>query len=92
MPEAFPTYILDGLGTVGLCVLFVFSLAKGWVVTRRELEQAHHETNEWRAESRIKDQHIAEQDEQIKLLSEVGHTVEQLFSELQAKKERREGR
>lgn len=92
MPEGFPVYILDGLGTVGLCVFFVFALAKGWVVTSRELAQAHHEINEWRAECRIKDQHIAVQDEQIKLLGEVGHTVEQAFSELQAEKERREGR
>ena len=92
MIDGFPTYILDGLGTVGLCVLFVFALAKGWIVTRRELEQAHHEANEWRSESRIKDQHIAELDEQIRLLGEVGRTVEQAFKELQAEKERREGR
>jgi hypothetical protein len=66
-----------------LTVAFVYSLIRGRVVPRTTLDDAIHDRDEWRAESRIKDAQIAEKDKQLGHLEEVGHTVEQLARGLQ---------
>lgn len=55
----------------------------GNTVPRSALDDAKHEAAEWRTEGRLKDAQIAEKDEQIRLLAEVGKTVEQLARGLQ---------
>lgn len=62
---------------------FVIAVLRGRLVPRANLEDAHHEANEWRTEGRIKDQQIAEKDVQLGHLAEVGKTVEQLARGLQ---------
>lgn len=74
---------IERLGVVGLCVLIVVAIARGWLVTSRELANVVHDRDEWRAESRLKDQQLAVKDEQLGHLAEVGRTVEQLARGLQ---------
>lgn len=62
----------SSVSVVGLCVGIVLAIARGWLVTARELSNVVHDRDEWRAESRIKDQQIAEKDEQLRHLREVG--------------------
>ena len=66
-----------------LTAAFVYAVLTGRLVPRSTLEDEQHETSEWRTEGRIKDAQIAEKDEQIRLLAEVGKTVEQLAHGLQ---------
>lgn len=91
-----PAGLLDGLGTVAVVLAGAWFLFTGRVVTRREVEQMQrnhdrelddiaHDRDEWRAESRIKDQQIAEKDEQLGHLEEVGRTVAQVMSGVQAR-------
>ena len=75
--------IANGVGVGALLVLLFWMLATGRLFTRRQYDDAMHIGNEWRTESRIKDAQIAEKDEQIRLLAEVGKTVEQLARGLQ---------
>ena len=74
---------LNGIGVVGLVVLFALALGRGWIVTARELAQATHDRDEWRAESRIKDAQIAERDVQLAHLAEVGHAVNAVMRAIQ---------
>lgn len=73
-----------GLG-LGWAVAFVFTIAvlRGLLVPRRTLDDQIHETNEWRTESRIKDQQIAEKDEQLRELSEVAALVNAVMRAIQ---------
>ena len=77
MIEGVPVSVLNGVGVVGLVVIFGWLLATGRLVTSREverietsareaLEKAEHDRDEWRAESRIKDAQIGVKDEQIR--------------------------
>lgn len=86
--------MVDGisLGTVGIgsgwalvavCVVLIF---RGQLVPRRTYDDKVHEANEWRTESRIKDQQIvkkdeqlAEKDKQLGHLAQVGLTVEAIM-------------
>ena len=74
MPDGFS---LDpsSVGVVGLCVLFVLAIAKGWLYTATQYRDATHDRDEWRAESRLKDAQIAEKDEQLRHMAEVGRNV-----------------
>ena len=83
MIDGIPLNVLNGIGVVGICVLILLALARGWLVTGRELANVVHDRDEWRTESRIKDQQIAEQAAQLEHLAEVGRTVEQLARGLQ---------
>lgn len=65
----------SSIGVVGLCVFFVISLGTGRLYTRRQYDEATHDRDEWRAESRLKDAQIAEKDEQLRHMVEVGRNV-----------------
>lgn len=73
-----------GLG-LGWLVSFVYTIAliRGQLLPRRTLDDQIHDTNEWRAESRIKDQQIAEKDEQLRELKKVGETVNAVMRAIQ---------
>ena len=77
MIEGVPVEALNGAGVVGIALLVAIAIARGWLVTAREverietsareaLEKAEHDRDEWRAESRIKDAQIGVKDEQIR--------------------------
>jgi hypothetical protein len=61
---------------------FVTAMWRGMVVPRRSLDDALHDRDEWRAESRIKDQQLAEKDFQLRHLAEVGETQKSVLSSL----------
>ena len=83
MIEGIPVNAVDGIGVVGLLVILFLGLATGRLFTKRQYDEATHDRDEWRAESRIKDQQIAEKDAQLGYLKEVGRTVEQFTRGLQ---------
>jgi hypothetical protein len=62
---------------------FVLLVYRGNLVPRSTLEDANHEKNEWKTESRIKDQQITELHEHVRLLSEVGKTVDAIMRSIQ---------
>lgn len=68
--DGIPIGFIDGLGVVGVVVLVGLGLATGRLFTKRQYDEAVHDRDEWRAESRIKDQQIAEKDTQIRHMSE----------------------
>ncbi|WP_243061125.1 hypothetical protein [Nocardioides sp. SR21] len=82
--------VIDGIGLpqVGLgsgwavMVLMMVFIMRGTLVPRRTLEDALHDRDEWRAESRIKDAQLAEKDEQLRHMGEVGRTVDQIMRAL----------
>ena len=82
MPDL-PAGLLDGIGIAGLLVLAFVLLSRGVLVTRREVERLEHDRDEWRAESRIKDQQIAEKDAQLRHMGEVGRQVKRVMAALQ---------
>ena len=51
---------------------FLWLFFKGRVVPRSTLDDVIHDRDEWRSESRIKDAQIAEKDQQLRQLAEVG--------------------
>jgi len=65
-----------------LVASFVIAMWKGKVVPRSSLDDVMHDRDEWRTESRIKDQQIAEKDGQLQHLAEVGETQKALLSAL----------
>ena len=76
MIEGVPVEALNGAGVVGVVLLVGIAIARGWLVTAREverietaareaLEKAEHDRDEWRAESRIQATQLAVKDEQI---------------------------
>lgn len=82
--------IADGIGLpqVGLgsgwavLVVMVIFIMRGSLVPRRSLEDVIHDRDEWRTESRIKDAQLAEKDEQLRHMGEVGRTVDQIMRSL----------
>lgn len=85
-----PPEVLDGLGVVAVVVLIGWLVVTGRLVPRRTYDDKVHEANEWRTEARIKDQQIAELNEQKRLLAEVGTTVEAIMRGLQHAAERQD--
>lgn len=61
---------------------FVTAMWRGKVVPRSSLDDALHDRDEWRTESRIKDQQISEKDFQLQHLAEVGETQKSVLSSL----------
>lgn len=62
-----------GIGSGWLFVgIFVWLIFKGHIVPRSTYDDALHDRNEWRAESRIKDSQIDEKDTQLRAVAEVG--------------------
>ena len=78
-----------GLPQVGLglgwlvAVAFTFALLRGQLVPRRTLDDQIHETNEWRAESRIKDAQIAEKDRQLRTIDKLSELVSATMRSIQ---------
>lgn len=72
-----------GLGSGwALVAVFVVLIYRGLLVPRRTYDDKVHDGNEWRAESRIKDAQIAEKDEQLRHMAEVGKTVDHIMRSL----------
>lgn len=91
MIEGIPAGAFAQFGPGGLVALFVILVAVGRLVPRRTYDDKVHEANEWRTESRIKDEQIAKKDEQIAEqnkqlghLEQVGHIVAQLVHGIEA--------
>lgn len=65
-----------------LVAVFVVGLLRGRLVPRSVLDDAIHDRDEWRAESRVKDQQLAEQASQLGHLAEVGETQKAVLGAL----------
>jgi hypothetical protein len=63
-----------GSGWAIVC-LGVIGIFRGWLVPKPFYDRQVHEANEWHTEGRIKDQQIAELQEQNRHVREVGKTV-----------------
>lgn len=57
----------------------VYLVYKGLLVPRSTLDDAIHDRNEWRTESRLKDAQIDEKDTQLRSLAEVGRLQESIL-------------
>lgn len=83
--------MIDGIGLpqVGLgsgwalVAVFVILIYRGSLIPRRTYDDKVHDGNEWRTESRIKDQQIAEKDRQLTELAEVGRAVNAVMRAIQ---------
>jgi len=65
-----------GIGSGWLFVgLFVWLVYNGRLVPRSTHDDALHDRDEWRTESRLKDAQIHEKDDQLRHLAEVGELV-----------------
>lgn len=81
--------MIDGIGfdtlapsaIAGLCVLLILT---GRLVPRRTHDDALHDRDEWRAESRLKDAQIVEKDKQLTHMGEVGRNVLAIMQALRA--------
>ena len=83
MIEGIPIAAVDGVGVVGVVLLFGIGLATGRVFTKRQYDDAMHDRDEWRAESRLKDAQILELTEQnTKMLNAFGPTLTNFLREL----------
>lgn len=80
--ESLPPAVFETVGVIGLVVALFWLLATGRLATRRELDKAEHDRDEWRTESRIKDQQIQAKDEQLVHLAEVGKMVDAIMRAL----------
>lgn len=73
----------NGVGVVTVVVILGWMLAKGHLYTKRQYDDAIHDRDEWRAESRLKDAQIVEKDTQLRHLAEVGRVVHNIMAALQ---------
>lgn len=62
---------------VGIGVWLIF---KGHLVPRSTYDDALHDRNEWRSESRLKDAQISEKDTQLRHMAEVGKLTESILT------------
>lgn len=83
MIDGIPLSVLTPSALLGIGVLLILT---GKLIPRRTYDDKVHEADEWRTESRIKDQQLAERDLQLREkdlqlrhLSEVGKTVDQIM-------------
>lgn len=68
--------LLQGIGVVGLVVLFWLMLATGRLFTRRQYDDVIHDRDEWRTEARLKDQAVSELSDQNRaMLNAFGPTL-----------------
>jgi hypothetical protein len=82
--EALPAGFTEGIGVVGVVLLVFWLVWSGRLVTKRELDKAEHDRDEWRTESRIKDQQMQVKDDQLAHLAEVGRTVDAIMRALKS--------
>lgn len=81
--EGVPPELLGiGAGWLLVC-LTVLAIMRGLLVPRSTLNDAIHDRDEWRAESRLKDAQIAEKDKQLEHMGEVGRTVNAVLAAMQ---------
>lgn len=59
---------LDGVGTVGICVLFAIAFMRGWLVPRRVLADALEDRNRWRAMA----EDMKQENTRLLVISELG--------------------
>lgn len=83
--DAIPVGLANGVGVVAVVLLVGWLVFTGRLVPRRTHEDVLHEAQEWRTESRIKDQQIQEKDEQLRHLAEVGRTVDAIMRAIHPK-------
>ena len=70
-----------GVGSGWLFVgMFVWLVYTGKLVPRSTHDDAIHDRNEWRSESRLKDAQIAEKDTQLRHMAEVGKLTESILT------------
>ena len=62
-----------------LVALFVWLIYSGRLTPKSTLDRSEHEANEWRTESRIKDQQLLEKDIQLRHMEEVGRLVDRIM-------------
>lgn len=85
--------LTNGIGVVGVVLLVFWMISRGTLHTDREwqqlvashlreLQDVAHDRDEWRTESRIKDQQIDEQSLQLRALTEVGTTMQAVLQAL----------
>lgn len=80
MIESLPWQALTAAGGGwALAGVAVLGLISGRIVPRSTMQDVIHDRNEWRTESRIKDAQVAEKDEQLRHLAEVGRTVDAIM-------------
>lgn len=84
--------LTNGIGVVGVILIVFYLIAVRQTLHtdaefkrlvdahKRELEDIAHDRDEWRTESRIKDQQLDEQSVQLRYLAEVGKTVEAVLT------------
>lgn len=77
--------LANGIGVVGVIVIFGWMLATGRLYTSRQYDDVIHDRDEWRAESRLKDAQIVEKDTQLRHLAEVGRVVRNIMAALQTR-------
>ena len=77
-----------GWALVAYCARLVYI---GRLVPRSTLDDSNHDRDEWRAESRIKDQQIGEKDTQLRYMAEVGETQKSVLASLQRLAEGQKG-
>lgn len=71
------------LAPSALCGLFVLLVFTGLLIPKRTHDDVVHDRNEWRAESRVKDQQITElTDQNVKMLNAFGPTLTDFLSGL----------
>lgn len=75
--------ITNGVGVVGVILLVGWLVFTGRLVPKRFYDDIVHDRNEALASSRIKDTQIAEKDEQLRHMGEIGHTVEHFLTAFQ---------
>lgn len=64
------------LAPSALCGLFVLLVFTGQLIPKRTHDEVVHDRNEWRAESRVKDQQVVElQEQNAKMLNAFGPTL-----------------
>lgn len=69
-----------GLGSGwALVAIFVLGFIRGQLYGRKAMEDVLHDRDEWRTESRLKDQQIDEQGLQLRYMAEVGKTMEAIL-------------
>lgn len=71
----------SGWAVVAVGVVYIL---RGKLVPRATLDDAIHDRDEWRTESRLKDAQIAEKDEQLRHMGEVGRNVLAIMRGLRA--------
>ncbi|KRB73086.1 hypothetical protein ASE01_20130 [Nocardioides sp. Root190] len=85
MLDNVPWQALTGAGAGwALAGFAVWAIITGRLVPRTTHEEVIHDRNEWRAESRIKDQQLLEKDIQLRHMGEVGQTVNTIMRSLGA--------